>query len=168
MEAGHLDREFARIYGPDQVEAWRANYLEALASFAVQYGGEGEWVIARCPGQMNAMGMHIDYGGMPSLRLAVRGADTLVVARKMHSRRVRVSSLLRSPGDADDSFAPIDIDLDQILPAERVCDRQALLRYISSSSSTRRRYKASSKFLAWCTWVVVGQASSVCENDRAF
>ena len=120
MEAGHLDREFARIYGPDQVEAWRANYLEALACFAAQYGGEGEWVVARCPGQMNAMGMHIDYGGMPSLRLAVRGADTLVVARKMQSRRVRVSSRLRSPGEAKDRFAPIEIDLDRILPTERV------------------------------------------------
>ena len=160
VEAGHLDREFARIYGPDQVEAWRANYLEALACFAVQYGGEGEWVIARCPGQMNAMGMHIDYGGMPSLRLAVRGADTLVVARKMQSRRVRVSSLLRSPGDADDSFAPIDIDLDQILPAERVCDRQALMDYAGRVCQERLERSGSALADDWSV-LVEGQMAYV-------
>ena len=41
MEAGEFDSEFARIYGPDKVAAWRANYLEALACFAARYGGKG-------------------------------------------------------------------------------------------------------------------------------
>ena len=34
VAAGDFDREFARIYGLDQVAVWRAHYLEALACFA--------------------------------------------------------------------------------------------------------------------------------------
>ena len=90
IEQGRFDGEFGRIYGREQVAAWRANYLEALRHFAARYGSEGHLVVARCPGQMNVMGMHIDYGGMPSVRMAVRGADTLVVARAAASRRVRL------------------------------------------------------------------------------
>ena len=98
IEQGRFDCEFERIYGRGQVAAWRVNYLEALRHFAARYGIGGRVVVARCPGQMNVMGMHIDYGGMPSVRLAVRGADTLVVARAASSRRVRLASLLRSSG----------------------------------------------------------------------
>ena len=58
------------------------------------------------------MGMHIDYGGMPSVRLAVRGADTVVVARAAADRRVRLASFLRSPGTTVDCFAPIELDLE--------------------------------------------------------
>ena len=160
VAAGDFDREFARIYGLDQVAVWRANYLEALACFAARFGGEGEWVVARCPGQMNAMGMHIDYGGMPSLRLAVRGADTLVVARKMQSRRVRVSSLLRSPGEAEDRFAPIEIDLDRILPAERVCERQALMDYAGRVCQQRLERTGSALADDWSV-LVEGQLAYV-------
>ena len=129
IEQGRFDCEFGRIYGQDQVAAWRANYLEALRHFAARYGSGGHLVVARCPGQMNVMGMHIDYGGMPSVRMAVRGADTLVVARAASSRRVRLASFLRSPGTAVDRFAPIELDLKEILPKARVAERQALMDY---------------------------------------
>ena len=130
IEQGGFDWEFGRIYGSDQVAAWRANYLEALRHFAARYGSEGRLVVARCPGQMNVMGMHIDYGGMPSVRMAVRGADTLVVARAMAGhRRVRLASFLRSPGAPVDRFAPIELDLEAILPKARVAERQALMDY---------------------------------------
>jgi len=42
--------------------------------------------------------------------------------------------------------------------------RQALVRCIGSSSSTRRRSRASPKPAARRTWSVVGQASSECEK----
>ena len=129
LEQGRFDCEFGRIYGREQVAAWRANYLEALRHFAARYGSGGRLVVARCPGQMNVMGMHIDYGGMPSVRMAVRGADTLVVARAASSRRVRLASFLRSPGTAVDRFAPIELDLEKILPKARVPERQALMDY---------------------------------------
>ena len=130
IEQGHFDDEFTRVYGAGQIAVWRGNYLEALTSFAGYYGGEGELLIARCPGQMNIMGMHVDYGGMPSVRLAVRGADTLVVARaNQDSQLVRLSSLLRSPGEPEGRFAPIEIDLAAIVPEERIDERQALMDY---------------------------------------
>ena len=129
VEQGRFDSEFGRIYGREQVAAWRANYLEALRHFAVLYGSEGRLVVTRCPGQMNVMGMHIDYGGMPSVRLAVRGADTLVVARAASSRQVRLASLLRSPSAAVDRFEPIELDLEKMLPKARVAERQALMDY---------------------------------------
>ena len=128
IEQGRFDGEFGRLYGREQVAVWRANYLEALRHFAARYGRGGRVVIARCPGQMNVMGMHIDYGGMPSVRLAVRGADTLVVARA-DDRRVRLASFLRSSGAPIDRFAPIELDLEDILPKARVAERQALMDY---------------------------------------
>lgn len=161
LEKGRFDREFGRIYGADQVENWRANYLEALAHFAARYGGEGELVIARCPGQMNAMGMHVDYGGMPSLRLAVRGADTLVVARKAEgSRRVRLSSLLRCPGEPEDRFAPIELDLEAMLPAERVDERQALMDYAGRVCQERLEQTGSALADDWSV-LVAGQLAYV-------
>ena len=129
IEQGRFDGEFRRVYGREQVAAWRANYLEALRHFAARYGREGRVVIVRCPGQMNVMGMHIDYGGMPSVRMAVRGADTLVVARAVASRRVRLASLLRSRGAVADRFAPIELALETILPKARVAERPALMDY---------------------------------------
>lgn len=155
IEAGRFDDDFARIYGVDQVAVWRNNYLEALASFSDCYGGDGELVIARCPGQMNAMGMHVDYGGMPSVRLAVRGADTLVVARATaDSMLVRLSSRLRCPGEPEGRFAPIEIDLGAILPTARVDERQALMDY--AGGICRQRLERTGSALADDWSVLVG------------
>lgn len=129
LEQGRFDGEFARLYGRDQVAAWRGHYLAALSHAAARYGAGGDWVVARCPGQMNVMGMHIDYGGMPSVRLAVRGADTLVVARAAAGGRVRLASFLHSRGVPANRFAPIELDLSAILPKARVAERQALMDY---------------------------------------
>ncbi len=155
VDSGHYDGEFARIYGVDEVATWRANYLEALARFAQCYGGEGQLLIARCPGQMNVMGMHVDYGGMPSVRLAVRGADTLVVVRASeNSMRVRLSSLLRCPGESEGRFAPIELDLATLLPRERVDDRQALMDY--AGKACRQRLEQTGSALADDWSVLVG------------
>ena len=98
IEQGRFDGEFGRIYGREQVAAWRTNYLEALRHFAARYGSGGRLVVARCPGQMNVMGMHIDYGGMPS------GADGRARRRYVGggaggplSRQVRLASFSTQP-----------------------------------------------------------------------
>jgi len=153
VEQGRFDGEFGRIYGPEQVATWRANYLEALRLFAARYGREGGVVVARCPGQMNVMGMHIDYGGMPSVRLAVRGADTLVVARAAASRRVRLASFLRSPGAAADRFAPIELDLGTLLPKARVAERQALMDYAGQVCRQRLERTGSALARDWSALV---------------
>ncbi len=153
LEQGRFDGEFGRIYGREQVAAWRANYLEALRHFAARYGSEGCVVVARCPGQMNVMGMHIDYGGMPSVRLAVRGADTLVVAREASSRRVRLASLLHSPGAPADRFKPVEIDLEAILPKARVAERQALMDYAGQVCRQRLEHTGSALARDWSALV---------------
>ena len=153
IEQGRFDGEFGRIYGREQVAAWRDNYLEALRHFAARYGSEGRVVVARCPGQMNVMGMHIDYGGMPSVRLAVRGADTLVVARAAADRRVRLASFLRSQGAAADRFKPIEIDLETILPKARVAERQALMDYAGQVCRQRLERTGSALASDWSALV---------------
>ena len=154
IEQGRFDGEFGRIYGREQVAVWRANYLEALRHFAARYGSGGRVVMARCPGQMNVMGMHIDYGGMPSVRMALRGADTLVVARAASSRRVRLASFLCSPGGASvDRFKPIEIDLEAILPKARVAERQALMDYAGQVCRQRLEHTGSALARDWSVLV---------------
>jgi len=129
LERGALRPQLAAYYGADEAPRWETHYLEALAAFAARCGGEGEVVLARCPAQMNLMGMHIDYGGMPSLRMAVRGADTLAVARANLDGQVRLHSLMRVPGEAEGRFAPASFSLAEVVPAEPVATRQALMDY---------------------------------------
>jgi hypothetical protein len=87
--------QLSRLYSEGELEGWRHQYDQALAAYAAAYGEDAEVVIARCPAQMNVMGMHIDYGGMPSLRLAVKGADTITVAGRSPAaagtKRVRMT-----------------------------------------------------------------------------
>lgn len=158
LERGRFDREFERLYGREQVAAWRANYLEALRHFADRYGRGGPLVVVRCPGQINVMGMHIDYGGMPSVRMAVRGADTLVVARAASSRRVRLASFLRSRGAPVDRFAPIELDLGTILPKARVAERPALMDY--AGQVCRQRLERTGSALAH-NWSVLVEGQLV-------
>ena len=158
LEQGRFDGEFERLYGREQVAAWRANYLEALRHFADRYGREGHLVVVRCPGQINVMGMHIDYGGMPSVRMAVRGADTLVVARAASSRRVRLASFLRSRGTPVDRFAPMDLDLGTLLPKARVAERPALMDY--AGQVCRQRLERTGSALAH-NWSVLVEGQLV-------
>ena len=158
LEQGRFDREFERLYGREQVAAWRANYLEALRHFADRYGHGSPLVVVRCPGQINVMGMHIDYGGMPSVRMAVRGADTLVVARAASSRRVRLASFLRSRGAPVDRFAPIELDLGTILPKARVAERPALMDY--AGQVCRQRLERTGSALAH-NWSVLVEGQLV-------
>lgn len=145
--------QLARFYGADEIEGWCRHYDRALAEYADAYGDDAEVVISRCPAQMNIMGMHIDYGGMPSLRLAVKGADTITVAGRCPtargSRRVRMKSILRSPMDSatepgagergDSDFDSLDFDLGDLLPDEDVGNRQALMDYAGRVCSERER-----------------------------
>ncbi len=129
LEDGRLRPQLAYYYGTAEARRWEGYYLEGLRAFVARCGGQGEVVIARCPAQMNLMGMHIDYGGMPSLRLAVRGADTIAIARPNADGQVRLHSLMRAAGEAEDRFAPANFSLSDIVPTEPVATRQALMDY---------------------------------------
>jgi galactokinase len=137
FEAGRLQAQLDHYYGGDSVALWQGRYAEVLREFARHYGGDGDVVIARCPGQMNIMGMHIDYGGMPSIRLSVRGADTITIARANQSGRVRMHSAIEVAGEPADKFAPLEFDLEDIVPAENVGTRQALMDYAGEVCSQR-------------------------------
>ena len=149
LEKGGLDGELAALYGDGAVDAWKGHYRGALEAFAQTYGDAGEAVIARCPGQMNLMGMHIDYGGMPSLRLAARGADTLTVARANADGRVRLRSLLRVEGEAAEPFAPVAFDLAEIVPQENVGSQAALLAYAGRVCRQREAESGSAQATGW-------------------
>ena len=138
LSEGRLQERFVHFYGEEGATEWRENYLEALRIFAEQFGSEGELVIARCPGQMNIMGMHIDYGGMPSIRLAVQGRDTISLVRKRKDGRVRMHNVLRYPGEEEGMFPPFEFDLREVLPEENVGSRQALMDYAGKVCSERQ------------------------------
>lgn len=138
ISSGKLDGQFVRFYGESAVETWRQNYLEALDLFVRHYGDDGDLVIARCPGQMNAMGVHVDYGGIASIRLAVQGRDTLTLARGREDGKVRMRNILRYPGEPEEKFAPIEFDLREILPEENVGERQAMMDYAGRVCSERQ------------------------------
>ena len=116
FESGKLDAQLVTCYGA-AAATWRGRYRTILQSFSNCFGDDGDLVIARCPAQMNIMGMHLDYGGMPSLRLAVQGADTITVARSARGR-MRLRSFL---GDSMvERFASAEFALQEFLPTENV------------------------------------------------
>ena len=149
IASGTLDKQLAHYYGAAEVDTWRAHYLEALNAFIDIYGVGGKAVIARCPGQMNIMGVHIDYGGMASTRLAVRGVDTLTVARAAANGRVRMGNILKYAGEESGKFAPIEFDLDAIVPKENVGTRQAMMDYAGKVCSQREAQCGSAMAEGW-------------------
>lgn len=150
VDSGTLDAQFERYYGSGQAAVWRSNYAQALALFSERFGdGDGEMVIARCPGQMNVMGCHIDYGGMPSIRLAVQGRDTLTLLRSRPDTRVRLHNVLDYPGEPADRFAPIEFDLADIIPADNVGDRESLMRYAARVCNERQARTGVSQVDDW-------------------
>ncbi|MCY3737937.1 MAG: hypothetical protein OXG13_16120 [Gemmatimonadaceae bacterium] len=146
-----LGRDLQRLYGGES-EAWRQRYQEALSLFARRYPEDGEGrpvVISRCPGQMNIMGMHIDYGGMPSLRLAVRGHDTVTVAAARDDDRVRLHSIYRGEGGAARDFEPVRFRLSEMASAEPLSSRQDLMDYAGALCSRRERETGSTMDDGW-------------------
>lgn len=153
LSSGALAEPLSRFYGSDAAEVWRDHYLEALELFSAHYGDDGEVVIARCPGQMNVMGCHIDYGGMPSIRLAVRGRDTLTLVRARPDDRVRMRNVLRYPDEPADRFAPIEFGLRAVLPEENVGSREALMHYAARVCNERQAHTGKAQVDDWSVLV---------------
>ncbi len=153
IKNGSMDAYFASIYGEESAYAWQQNYAQALELFAECYGEDGLLVIARCPGQMNLMGQHIDYGGMPSVRMSVRGADTLTLARVNDEGKVRVCSHLAYALEAADRFAPFELLLSEIVPTENVGTRAALMHYAGRVCQRRLEQTGSAQDHHWSVLV---------------
>ncbi len=151
-----LDGFLSEVYGADACDVWKEHYSQALNLFVERYGSDGEVVIARCPGQMNLMGMHIDYGGMPSVRIAVRGSDTLTIARVRDDGMVRFASHLEYQGEAVDRFEPFELQLTEIIPGECVATREALMHYAGQVCQQRLEETGSAQDHHWSV-LVTGQ-----------
>jgi len=156
LDDGALDSFLADVYGAEAIDVWKQHYVQALDLFAMRYGQEGLVVIARCPGQMNLMGQHIDYGGMPSVRMSVRGSDTLTLAKVNDEGKVRVSSHLEYAGEETDRFEPFELELSEIVPDENVGTREALMHYAGQVCQRRIEETGSAQDHHWSV-LVAGQ-----------
>lgn len=143
-----LCAELTRLYGEGAAE-WVERLRLALDRFADVYGDDDRPIaISRCPGQMNIAGMHIDYGGMPSLRLAVRGHDTVTLAAAREDDQVRLSSQYRD-GDLEQSFDPVQFALGDLAAPKPISSRQDLLDYAGNVCAERERATGSSFDDTW-------------------
>ena len=146
-----LRRQLEGLYG-DDAPAWCARYAGALATFSEHYpdgAAERPVVLSRCPGQMNIMGMHIDYGGMPSLRLAVRGSDTVTVAASRPDDEACFYSHYRGDDGEEMTFEPARFRLADMAADEPLPSRQALMDYAGRVCSERERATGSSLYDGW-------------------
>ncbi len=57
IDNGQLDRILIDLYGDENLADWQSNYCTAIDAFVEGHGAHGEIIIARCPSQMNLMGM---------------------------------------------------------------------------------------------------------------
>ncbi len=151
LDKGAFADEFSRLYGAGQVALWERRYARALDAYAESYGRASRVAVARCPGQMNLMGMHLDYGGMPSLRMAVRGADVITVAGRQEGSSgtgVRLRSIGERAGAAD-PFPAVELDLRDIDPGRDVRSREAFIDFASGVCSRREQETGSSLAADW-------------------
>jgi galactokinase len=130
----HLDE----LYG-ERAGEWVQRYGRGLDAFEESYGADGRrLVISRCPGQMNIAGMHIDYGGMPSLRLAVRGHDTVTIAAPREDDVARFHSLYDG-SDEERRFEPLSFRLSDLAAQTPIASRQDMLDYAGHVCTEREQ-----------------------------
>ncbi|MBT3343640.1 MAG: hypothetical protein HN712_30060 [Gemmatimonadetes bacterium] len=144
-----LVQYLGHIYA-DEAAIWRERYGRILDQFEAHYADDGTCVvISCCPGQMNIMGMHIDYGGMPSLRLAVRGSDTVTVVRRRADDTVQIRSRYEGP-EGDQDFEPATFSVRELASPEPLGDdRQALMEYAGKICTAREKATGSTIDDSW-------------------
>ncbi len=104
---GQYDRELARLYGAERVEAQRARYLAAVDSFVETFGGEGELWLFSSPGRTEIGGNHTDHENGRVIAGSV-DLDIIAVVRRS-TGNIRVQSQGYPMDDiALDTLTPID------------------------------------------------------------
>ena len=152
LDRGAFRDEFARLHGTGEAPLWERRYARALDAYAESYGRASRVAVARCPAQMNLMGMHLDYGGMPSLRMAVRGADVITVAGLPEGSSPGTRVRLRSIGDRDGiprSLPPVELDMRDIDPGRDLRSREAFIDFASGVCARREQETGSSLARDW-------------------
>ena len=153
VEGSEPSPGFSDLYGDDECDRWRRRYLGLFERFEVIYGNRPTVAVARCPGQMNLIGMHMDYGGMPSLRMAVAGTDTIVIAGQSalgREDRVRMASVIEGEdADVDFAYEPFELDLAKAFPAENVGTDAAIRDYAGRICRERENRSGSALETGW-------------------
>ena len=166
LDRGAFGDEFTRLYGPGRAAAWERRYAGALDAYAESYGRPSRVAVARCPAQMNLMGMHLDYGGMPSLRMAVRGADVVTVAGLPQGSSPETRVCLRSIGGRDgaaDPFPPVELDMRDVDPGRDLRSREAFIDF-ASGVCARREHETGSSLAE--DWGVLPRGQLTCLSSR--
>lgn len=149
-QRGALWEHLQQLY-EDEAEDWRCRLHQAVKTFEQVYADDGERsiVISRCPGQMNIAGMHIDYGGMPSLHLAVRGHDTVTLAAARDDDAVSLQSAYYDEDGGERIFEPVTFRLADLCPQTPIDSRQSLLDFAGHICAERERGTGSTFDDSW-------------------
>lgn len=109
-----LTEQFRSIYGdnPGLITQQQKYYVKMLARFREFYGGSQESiVIARAPGRVNLVGMHIDHQGGAVNPIAIK--ETRMVAQPRADDQIHLAN-------CDGDFQPRSFRLSEILPKQSV------------------------------------------------
>lgn len=117
-ESGPVWRRLAEIYGQDAGRiAWRLPlWASALDGFAQHFSPSARVLLARAPGRVNLLGMHIDHRGGAVNTMAV--GDTILVIEPREDDRVALRN-------ADAQYLPREFCIREELPAGRIDDWDA-------------------------------------------
>ena len=115
LEKGRLAGQFEQNLGRDSrlVEEHRGLALQALRTFAGEFGDDRPVVIVRSPGRINLIGMHVDHRGFPVNPVAVK--ETVVVASARDDDRVNLVNV-------KEQFVARSFRISRELPARPVED----------------------------------------------
>jgi galactokinase len=113
-----LRRSLGEIYGPEAERVTRHLPLwrQALEGFARHFSSEAEVLIARAPGRVNLLGMHIDHRGGAVNTMGV--GDTILVAEPRDDDLISLANL-------DERYAPRRFRIREELPAGKIADWDA-------------------------------------------
>ena len=108
-----LTEQFQSIYGdnPRLTKQQQNCYVKMLAHFRQLYGNQESVVIARAPGRVNLVGMHIDHQGGAVNPIAIK--ETRVIAQPRTDDQIRLAN-------CDGDFQQRSFRISEILPKQSV------------------------------------------------
>lgn len=91
IRSGDYDALFTRLYGPDQLEAQRQRYINAVAAFTETFGERTGLTLFSAPGRTEIGGNHTDHNHGRVLAASVN-LDVIAVAAPCEGTVIRVQS----------------------------------------------------------------------------
>jgi len=129
-ESGPVRERLVEIYGPDPSEIRQRLQLwnDVLDGFARQYSPDANVILARAPGRINLMGMHIDHRGGSVNTIAV--GETLLAVEPRADDLVVLNNL-------DSRYPPRQFSIREELPREKIADwdKWTMARYTERAAA---------------------------------